>query len=299
MRNNQPVSQKECLIPDHAAIISRTDAKGIITHVNDDFVQLSGFSRCELIGQPHSILRHPDMPSEAFRDLWATLKAGRPWNGYVKNRCKNGDHYWVKATATPTPDGGYMSVRVRPTRDEVLAAEELFARMRQDPGVRLEAGLLRKGGLSAQMSRLVDMGLATKLWVTTLASMVAVLTAVFVGWVALGMVLGDLKPGTAADIAPFRTGLLVLAGVTLVAWPWWPGPSWPGGSSAISTCPCSRWWKWPRALPPSISPGPCPRPDRMKWASCCSSSPSCATTCRRVRCASSGTPAAWAGRCRC
>lgn len=81
MRNNQPVSQKECLIPDHAAIISRTDAKGIITHVNDDFVQLSGFSRCELIGQPHSILRHPDMPSEAFGTCGPPSRRGAPGTG--------------------------------------------------------------------------------------------------------------------------------------------------------------------------------------------------------------------------
>ena len=224
MKNNQPVTQKECLIPDHAAIISRTDAKGIITYVNDDFVRLSGFTRADVIGQPHNILRHPDMPPEVFRDFWETLQAGRPWLGLMKNRCRNGDHYWVKATATPTPDGGYMSLRVKPSRDEVKAAEALFARMRQDPGMRMRGGQLRKGGLAALMEFFMDMGLATKLWITTLASMVAVLAAVFMGWAALGSVLGELKPEAAANVAPFRTGLLALAGVTLVAWPtvaWW------------------------------------------------------------------------------
>ncbi len=224
MRNNQPVTRKECLIPDHVAIISRTDAKGIITHVNDDFLALSGLTRAEVIGQPHNIVRHPDMPPEVFRDFWDTLQAGRPWMGVLKNRCKNGDHYWVKATATPTPDGGYMSVRVKPTRDEVAAAEALHARMRQDPGFRLEGGQPRKGALAALLNRLMDMGLATKLWITTLASMVAVLAAVLLGWAALGSVLADLSPQAAAGIAPFRTGLLAVAGVTLVVWPlvaWW------------------------------------------------------------------------------
>jgi len=224
MRINQPVSQKECPVPDQAAIISRTDAKGIITHVNDDFVALSGFTRAELVGQPHNIVRHPDMPPEAFRDLWDTLQAGRPWTGVVKNRCKNGDHYWVKATATPTPDGGYMSVRVKPSRDEVRAAEALYARMRQDPSIRLEGGQLRKGGLAALMGHFMDIGLATKLWITTLASMVAVLAAAMLGWSALGLVLGDLPPRSAQAIAPYRTGLLAVVGVTLVVWPlvaWW------------------------------------------------------------------------------
>jgi aerotaxis receptor len=224
MRVNQPVSQKECPIPDQAAIISRTDAKGIITHVHDDFVVLSGFTRAELVGQPHNIVRHPDMPQEAFRDLWDTLQAGRPWTGVVKNRCKNGDHYWVKATATPTSDGGYMSVRVKPSRDEVRAAEALYARMRQDPGIRLKGGQLRKGGLATLMGHFMDIGLATKMWITTLASMVAVLAAAMLGWSAQGLVLGDLPPRSAHAIAPYRTGLLAVVGVTLVVWPlvaWW------------------------------------------------------------------------------
>ena len=140
MRNNQPVSGVERQYANDIAIISHTDEKGLITFVNDDFVEVSGFSQEELLGQPQNIVRHPDMPAEAFRDLWTTIKAGRPWAGLVKNRCKNGDHYWVRASVTPKIDGGYMSVRVKPSRDEIAAAEALYARMRQSPGIRLHEG---------------------------------------------------------------------------------------------------------------------------------------------------------------
>ncbi|MBS3936757.1 MAG: methyl-accepting chemotaxis protein [Sulfuritalea sp.] len=140
MRNNSPVTGVEKHYSGDTAIISHTDERGNISFVNDDFVEVSGFSQEELLGQPQNLVRHPDMPAEAFRDLWATVKAGRPWAGLVKNRCKNGDHYWVRASVTPKPDGGYMSVRVKPGREEVAAAEALYARMRQDPSIRLYEG---------------------------------------------------------------------------------------------------------------------------------------------------------------
>lgn len=93
MTHSQANSGREQLVGDNIAIISHTDETGRINFVNDDFLAISGYSREELLGQPHNILRHPDMPKEAFRDLWATLKRGRPWCGIVKNRCKNGDFY--------------------------------------------------------------------------------------------------------------------------------------------------------------------------------------------------------------
>ncbi|QIK37149.1 PAS domain-containing protein [Caldichromatium japonicum] len=144
MRNNQPVTGIERQYPDDIAIISHTDEKGRITFVNDDFCAVSGFTEEELIGQPQNIVRHPDMPPEAFRDLWETIKQGRPWTGLVKNRCKNGDHYWVRAHVTPRPGGGYTSVRVKPTREEIAAAEALYARMRQDPSIRLSEGQVKR-----------------------------------------------------------------------------------------------------------------------------------------------------------
>lgn len=131
MRLNMPVTQREYVLRDGIAIISKTDAKGRITHVNRDFVESSGYTESELIGQPHNLLRHPDMPAEAFRDLWETIRAGRPWSGLVKNRRKDGDHYWVRASVTPLEDGGYMSVRQKPGREEVLEAERLYRAMRE------------------------------------------------------------------------------------------------------------------------------------------------------------------------
>ncbi len=145
MRNNQPVTQKEYPVRPDCAIISYTDAQGRITYVNDEFVEYAGFEREELIGQPHNMIRHPDMPPEAFRDMWATLKAGRAWQGLVKNRRKNGDHYWVKATATPRKDGGYMSVRLKPSREEVAQAEALYKKMHASRRIRLQGGYVVNG----------------------------------------------------------------------------------------------------------------------------------------------------------
>jgi aerotaxis receptor len=219
MRNNQPVTQKEFDFPDTFAIVSRTDAKGVITFVNDDFVNSSGFAREELIGQQHNVVRHPDMPAEAFRDLWDTLKAGRTWTGIVKNRRKDGDHYWVKATATPTPDGGFMSVRVKPSRDEVRAAESLFKRMRDNPGVQLRAGSLAPRGLAAVWRAVNDLKLSSKLWLSTLASVFAILLCVGLGWSALGAAQAMLPADQAAVFDGYRLGLQGVAGLALVVWP--------------------------------------------------------------------------------
>lgn len=135
MRNNQPVTGREFTFPDDQTLISVTDLKGRITYCNKNFVSVSGFSEDELMGQPHNMVRHPDMPEEAFRDMWATIESGRPWSGLVKNRRKTGDHYWVRANATPVRDGerllGYLSVRTRPSQQEVDAAEALYARLNE------------------------------------------------------------------------------------------------------------------------------------------------------------------------
>ena len=153
MRNNQPITGKELDYPNGVAIISQTDAKGIISFVNDDFVAVSGFTSEELIGKPHNIVRHPDMPAEAFRDIWATLGTGRPWSGVVKNRCKNGDHYWVRASVTPRPEGGFTSVRVKPTRQEISDAESFYQRMRQDSSILLHEGIEQKHGIAGLFQR--------------------------------------------------------------------------------------------------------------------------------------------------
>jgi len=93
MRNNQPVTGQEYEVPDRATLMSTTDLDSRVMYGNAAFIEISGFSREEIQGQPHNVVRHPDMPREAFADMWATLKGGEPWTGIVKNRRKNGDHY--------------------------------------------------------------------------------------------------------------------------------------------------------------------------------------------------------------
>jgi PAS domain S-box-containing protein len=120
-------SDVEVPFPDGRLIVSRTDLAGFLTHANDAFVELSGWERDDLIGAPHHILRHPDMPKAAFRDLWATVESGKKWHGYVKNLRKDGAYYWVYATAVPNirqgKIAGYTSVRRKPSRTRI---EELI-----------------------------------------------------------------------------------------------------------------------------------------------------------------------------
>ena len=133
MRNNGPVTQKEARMKPGSRLITTTTLKGVITYCNDDFADISGFRRDELIGQAHNIIRHPDMPPSVFKLMWDTINAGKPWMGVVKNRSRNGDHYWVSAYVTPILEGGrvtgYESVRVEPTREQVARADRLYKRL--------------------------------------------------------------------------------------------------------------------------------------------------------------------------
>jgi len=121
---------KEIEYSDEMMIVSETCTKGIINYANEDFIKMSEYTKEELEGQPHSILRHYDMPKAAFEDLWSTVKAGKTWNGIVKNKTKNGNYYWVNATVynSKTPDGKdrIISVRVKPTKEEINKAIELY-----------------------------------------------------------------------------------------------------------------------------------------------------------------------------
>lgn len=134
MKINLPVTGRNADFAADANILSTTDLTSAITYANQDFIDVSGYSRDELLGTPHNILRHPDMPPQAFAHMWKTLKAGRSWMGMVKNRCKNGDHYWVSAYATPVTRDGvtveYQSVRTQPDAHTVAAAERAYARLR-------------------------------------------------------------------------------------------------------------------------------------------------------------------------
>ena len=135
MKKNLPITQQERSYPDNVPLVSTTNLKGKITFVNDAFVCVSGFKREELIGQAHNIVRHPDVPSEVFADMWQTLQRGKTWMGIIKNRCKNGDHYWVNAFVTPIIENneltGYQSVRSKPEISQVKQAESVYRRVRQ------------------------------------------------------------------------------------------------------------------------------------------------------------------------
>ncbi len=193
MRSNLPVTHVEYPITDETLIVSKTDLKGKLTYFNDQFVDASGFTEQELIGQPHNIIRHPDMPPEAFENLWDTLKAGKPWAGAVKNRRKNGDFYWVLASATPIYEGGqvtgYMSIRTRLPSDQRHEAEQVYTllRARKANAYRIEAGMIRKRS-AADMFAFFTRSLKARLgtMVATLAAATLVVSAV--GFLAMNQI---------------------------------------------------------------------------------------------------------------
>ncbi len=159
MKTNLPVTQTEVVFPKGRYIVSRTDLKGIITYVNETFVTISGFSREELLGKNHNVVRHPDMLPGAFAWLWDTIKEGRPWRGIVKNRCKSGDFYWVDALVVPVMKNnaviGYMSVRTEPTRQQIAEAEDFYARLKAGTASLPKTALLKRISLKAKLNGLV------------------------------------------------------------------------------------------------------------------------------------------------
>lgn len=160
MRDNQPVTQQEYVLADDDFLISRTDLKGRITYASPAFVRISGFQLEELMGANHNLVRHPDMPPAAFANLWSTIQKGQSWNGFVKNRRKNGDHYWVYANVTPIFDNGqltgYTSVRVKPSRANVTKADTAYREIMAGRGknLTLHRGQLRQKGLLGALQRL-------------------------------------------------------------------------------------------------------------------------------------------------
>ena len=166
MRINLPVTQQNFDFPGDELLVSSTNTKGELVHCNPAFVRVSGFTYDELIGQPHNLIRHPDMPPEAYKDMWRTIGRGDPWTGMVKNRRKDGDHYWVRANVTPIMEGGkpraYMSVRTKPSAAEIAAAETLYDQMRRDAAsgasrFDLDAGNVRHRGLRGWMQGVAQM----------------------------------------------------------------------------------------------------------------------------------------------
>jgi aerotaxis receptor len=172
MRLNLPVIDKEFPFPAGETLVSTTDLKGRILYCNPPFISVSGFTKEELLGQPHNLIRHPDMPEEAYRDMWDTISKGNPWSAPVKNRRKDGTHYWVMANVTPLMDGdrpgGYMSVRTMPTREQVDAAENLYAKMRAEKQAgrmvhTLSAGSLVVNTLGGRLKRALSIGISGQL----------------------------------------------------------------------------------------------------------------------------------------
>ncbi len=209
MRTNLPVTGTEYLLSASQSLVSKTDSKGRITYVNPYFVEASGYSADELLGQPHNIVRHPDMPAEAFADMWRSLQAGHRWSGLVKNRRKNGDFYWVSANVTPIRDRGvitgFLSVRTAASREAVATTQAAYRQVREGNPRKLvfRDGKLGPVGLMSRLSHLhrLPMGLRLSATMGTLALLVGA-----------GLVMADSRIGVV-------TGALALA-LVLGCWAW-------------------------------------------------------------------------------
>lgn len=215
MRINLPVTNREYDYEGGRFIITKTDTKGRITYANSVFVEMSGFSAEELLGTSHNIVRHPDMPPAAFEDLWTTLKKGLPWRGIVKNRRKDGDHYWVEANVNPIWENGqmvgYVSLRTKPTREQIDAAEDLYRRMREGRAgnIAIRQGRLVRKGFLGWVGALGRMNQRRRL---ALAFMVAMLGVAGVGGQLLWQ---QIQTGT-----PAALGTGALMALTLLASLW-------------------------------------------------------------------------------
>ena len=184
------VTQNEYPLDDDTTLMSTTDLHSYMTHTNDTFVQVSGFTLQELLGQPHNIVRHPDMPKAAFADMWYTLQKGEPWSGIVKNRRKNGDHYWVRANAVPMVRNGqmtgYMSIRTRATEDEVAAVEPLYKALNEGRSKkRIHKGLVVRKGWLGKLPAMPLRWRVRSVMAVLFAVMTATLVASAAGWASL------------------------------------------------------------------------------------------------------------------
>ncbi|ELH8608239.1 methyl-accepting chemotaxis protein [Enterobacter asburiae] len=196
------VTQNEYPLDDDTTLMSTTDVHSYITHANDTFVQVSGYQLDELTGQPHNMVRHPDMPKAAFADMWYTLQQGEPWSGIVKNRRKNGDHYWVRANAVPMVRRGqvtgYMSIRTRATAEEIAAVEPLYRALNDGRcKKRVHKGLVVGKGWLGKLPAMPLRWRVRSVMVALYAVLAATLVATSAGWMplaaaALVMLLGTL-----------------------------------------------------------------------------------------------------------
>ncbi|HCM9127639.1 TPA: PAS domain-containing protein [Enterobacter asburiae] len=196
------VTQNEYPLDDDTTLMSTTDVHSYITHANDTFVQVSGYQLDELTGQPHNMVRHPDMPKAAFADMWYTLQQGEPWSGIVKNRRKNGDHYWVRANAVPMVRQGqvtgYMSIRTKATAEEIAAVEPLYRALNDGScKKRIHKGLVVGKGWLGKLPAMPLRWRVRSVMAALFAVLAATLIATSAGWMplaaaALVMLLGTL-----------------------------------------------------------------------------------------------------------
>jgi methyl-accepting chemotaxis protein len=161
MKLNMPVTNNEVVMKAGTILVTRTDAKGVIIFANDAFVEISGYSRDELVGSAHNIVRHPDMPEAVFAEMWGTLKKGNPWQRIIKNRTKTGDYYWVSANIMPVFENAqivsYMSVRHVPSREEIQAADSLYR------SVNAKTAVLHSTGFTAFCKSLSEINISKKI----------------------------------------------------------------------------------------------------------------------------------------
>ena len=184
------VTQNEYPLDDDTTLMSTTDVHSYITHANDTFVQVSGYQLDELTGQPHNMVRHPDMPKAAFADMWYTLQQGEPWSGIVKNRRKNGDHYWVRANAVPMVRRGqvtgYMSIRTRATAEEIAAVEPLYRALNDGRcKKRIHKGLVVGKGWLGKLPAMPLRWRVRSVMAVLFAGLAATLAATSAGWLPL------------------------------------------------------------------------------------------------------------------
>ncbi|WP_297323832.1 PAS domain-containing methyl-accepting chemotaxis protein [Nitrosomonas sp.] len=209
MRVNLPVTNIEYLIDEDKLLLSTTDPKGRLTYVNQAFIEASGFSEEELMGKAHNIVRHPDMPPEAFEDLWNTLKQGLPWTGLVKNRRKNGDFYWVNANATPLLENGkitgYLSVRIKPSRESIEQAAPIYRKFLegQAKNLKIEKGQVVRTDLIGKIATLFNLTIGKRIGLCMGIPALFLLAVGSIGWWGL----------TQTQAAPLLSN--IIAGTTI------------------------------------------------------------------------------------
>lgn len=221
MRNNGPVTQREYVLHDGDVLISKTDSQSHILYANQSFIEVSGFDYDELYRSPHNIVRHPDMPEVVFQDMWNDLQAGKYWSGLVKNRRKNGDHYWVRANVVPIREGskvtGFCSIRIKPSSQEVAHAEEVYRDIREQGG-RYEV----KHGVaySRALRRLMPLNFKSMRVKSAFSALVGI--GLFGGLgIAAAATLNQLAPQSSADTV--FLGIGVLGGLGIGAWQLYSG----------------------------------------------------------------------------